>query len=568
MRFQRFIRTWTAALMMLGAAVIPSSSVSAADGAISADQRLSDGVLLYISIPDAKAAYASFQKTGMSQMIHDPELEKFRAHLVEKFNEAAKKAEDEIGLSTSDLISLFSGELSVAVVRPIGQPVGSVYFMDIGNNQATLDKIIAKIEEAVSKDDKVEKGTETIDGVTVNTYAITVNSDPSADRVNIAYLVKDQKLVVATGVSILESVLELWDGKGEETFAANPVYKEIIAKTSGKSGAAPAFKYFVDPIGLLATGLGMKQETQLYASMVYAPAFGLDKFKGMGGTVELATEEFDSVSRAMLYVDGPASGLLKIFELRPSISAPPAWVPADAGQFFAFDWNIQGAYEAIESIYDSFTGPGKFAEQVTNLSRQSGTDLHIKKDVIDVLTGQIQWYMVPSEDPSDLQGTLALGVTDAAKGQKLVDTVFNLTGGAETSDFQGTKFSSSAAGEENGAAAVKDNMILIAKSSDQLKLTLSGPAKAPLVSSPEYQQLAKIIPEKVSLLAFQDPADQLEMAYEKARSGEYDSLTEGNLDLTLLPPFNVLRKYFAPSATYYTPDENGTVGVQFSLKRK
>lgn len=568
MRFQRFIQTFAAAIMLIGAAVSPSASAFAADGAISSEQRLSDGVLLYLSIPDVKAAHASFQKTGMSQLIHDPELEKFRAHLVKKFNEAAKKAEDELGLSTSDLLSLFSGELSVAVVRPVGQPLGSVFFMDIGNHQATLDKIIAKIEEAVSKEDKVEKGTETIDGVTVKTYSITVSNNPDADRLNIAYLVKDQKLVVATGVSILESVLELWDGKGDDTFASNEVYKEIISKTSGKNGATPAFKYFMDPVGLLATGLGMQQETQLFASMVYAPAFGLVNFKGVGGTIELATDEYDSISRSMLYVDGPASGILKIFELRPTISAPPAWVPENAGQFVAFDWNIQGAYEAIESIYDSFTGPGKFAEQITNLSRQSGTDLHIKKDVIDVLSGQIQWYMIPSDSPSDLQGTLAIGVKDAAKGQKLVDTVFNLAGGADTSDFQGIKLTSSASGDENGAAAVKDNMILIAKSPEQLKLTLSGPAKAPLTSSSDYQALGKLIPQKVSLLAFQDPADQLEAAYEKARSGELDSLTEGELDLTLLPPFDVLRKYLSPSASYYVPDEHGSIGVQFSLKRE
>jgi len=555
------IRVFAATLALWGVCV----GSSFAQDKITAEQRLPDGVLLFVSVPDALAAHQNFKDTGISQLISDPALEAFRQQLIEKFQEVEEKAQDELGLSISDITSLFSGELTLAVLRPAGQTLGGVLFMDIGNHEDILKKLIAKAE-AADENEKVEKEVEKIDDLEVTTYSIAVRNDENADPVTISYFIKDQKLVVASSFSLLESVLDQWDGDSENSFATNAIYSEIIEKCTDED-SEPVLQYFIDPVGLLATGLGMNPDTQLFAGMVYSPAFGLHNFKGMGGTVELATKEYDSLSRAMYYVDGPASGILKIFELRPTISTPPDWVPADAGQFMAFDWNIKGAYESIESIYDSFTGAGKFAQMMTGLSQQAPGNLHIKKDIVDVLSGQIQWYLLSSAAPEDLSGTLAIGVNDAAKGQKLIDVVMGNIGESETTEFKGTQLSA-ASGEGKGAAAVKDNFILIAKTTDQLKLSLSGPARAPLLKSDVYQSIAKSIPEKVSLLAFQNPADQLAAGYEKARAGDYDSFTEGKLDLSVLPPFEVLRKYFTPSATYFTPDEHGTLGVQFSLKRK
>jgi len=562
MRFNRFIGVIaiTLALWNIG------RSPLFAQEEITADQRLPDGVLLYVSVPNVVAAHEKFKETRISQLINDPQLEKFRQQLVDKYNDAEKKVQEEVGIPISDITALFSGELTLAVVRPAGQSLGGVLFMDIGNHQDILDKLIAKAEEA-DEEKKAEKETEMIDGQKITTYTISSQEDASGEPVTVSYFVKDQKLVVASAVTILESVLDLWDGKSEDSFAGNAVYGEIIDQCT-EENSEPAVQYFVDPVGLLASGLGMNPDTQLFAGMVYSPAFGLNGFKGMGGVMEFATEEFDSISRAMYYVDGPASGILKIFEFRPTISAPPEWVPANAGQFIAFDWNIKGAYEAIESLYDSFTGPGKFAQVIDGLSKQEGSKLHIKNDVVDVLSGQIQWYLLPGNKPEDLNGTLAIGVKDAEKGQHLVDTVMELVGASEKSEFKGVQLSVGPGDGTQGAAAVKDNFILVARTPEQLKTTLTGPAKAPLVDSRSYDAIAENIPEKVSLLAYQNPADQLQAGYEKARAGEFDSFTEGKLDLSVLPPFDVLRKYFAPSASYFVPDEHGTLGVQFSLKRK
>jgi len=89
-----------------------------------------------------------FQQTAISSLIHDPALDAFRAQLVEKFEEGKRKAEEELGLALSDIGALFAGEFSIAVVRPVGQALGGVLFMDIGDNEDVLQKLLAKVEEA------------------------------------------------------------------------------------------------------------------------------------------------------------------------------------------------------------------------------------------------------------------------------------------------------------------------------------------------------------------------------------------------------------------------------------
>jgi hypothetical protein len=272
----------------------------------------------------------------------------------------------------------------------------------------------------------------------------------------------------------------------------------------------------------------------------------------------------------MYYVKQPTSGILKLFEFRPTITAPPAWVPADAGSYFAFDWNLKGAYEAVEAIYDSFTGPGKFAAQVNQLVQQGGLPLHPKTDVIDALSGKLEGYMISptGDDPKTLQAMVSLGLADKAKGQKLLATVSNLVGGA-SSDFQGLKVYGPPDADQPGAAAIKDDAVLISFNPEQLKLALTGkPASKPLVRSEAYAEIKKLIPEKVSILTYQNAADQLGTLYEKVRGGDLDSAVEGQFDFSVLPPFETLRKYLTPSAGYLAPDESGAIAVQFSLKRK
>ncbi|SFJ05884.1 hypothetical protein [Planctomicrobium piriforme] len=574
MRFSAVFRAWSGALALAGVLAFQASafqmSIARAaddDEVVLAEDRLPPGVLLYVTSPDVVAAYEQFQKTSASALINDPSLEKFRAQLLERYAEFQKEAEDKLKLPLADLFALFSGEISMAVVRPVGQPLGWVAFMDIGEHEETLDALLLKAEEAFDGE-KIAKETETIAETEVVTCTVTTSDAEDAQPVTVAYFVKDGMFVFGSDAEVLESVLTRWDGEHEETFAANEIYQEIVAKCVTNEDSEPSLIWYVDPVGLVASGLSMAPQTQNFAGMIYMPTLGLTGLKAFGGVQELATEQFDHVSRMLIYIDGPPTGVVKVFELRPSEVTAPTWVPADAGQYFALDWNIKGAYESIEAIYDSFLGPGKFAMATANLTKQAGVDLKLKADVIDVLSGKVQgYYSASAAAPEDFTGVISVGVTDPAKGQKLVDTVFQLAGGAKSADFEGTKIYEPANDTGKGVAAVKGNAIMISSTGETLKLALAARPANPLAATPEYKSVAKVIPKEVCLFSYQNAAGQFADVYEKARSGEFDGLVEGKLDFSVLPPFEEIRKYFGPNGAYYIPDESGAIGVQFSPKR-
>src|SRR5690606_7815316 len=97
-------------------------------------------------VPDVQAARDSFHKTSIGQLSKDPSLEDFFAQLMEKVDEFQEKAEESLGLSLSEVQGLFAGEVTVAVVRPVGQSPGGVVFVDIGDQERVFRKLIAKFE--------------------------------------------------------------------------------------------------------------------------------------------------------------------------------------------------------------------------------------------------------------------------------------------------------------------------------------------------------------------------------------------------------------------------------------
>jgi hypothetical protein len=567
MRFGAIVRTFIGSLAISCMIFGQASTGMSAEETIAASKRLPPGVLLFLTCPDISAAVDQIQNTSFAELTRDEAMQEFRQQLVDKFEDFKEEAEGKLEFSLSDIASLLEGEFSIAVVRPVGQAPGAVAIIEIGDHEDLLDKMLLKAEESFDEE-KIEKETETIEGTEVVTCKVTLSDKEDAEPSTFAYFVKDDMFVVGSAASLLETVLQRWDGKHEETLAGNEVYTHIMKKCSPNPRVKPAFSYFIDPVGLLATGMSLSPQGQLFAGMVYAPTFGLSSLKAIGGTVELATAEYDSISRSVYYVDGPIAGVLKIFEFRPTSAAPPSWVPADASHYLSFDWNIKGAYEAVESIYDSFSGPGKFAAMVDSLAQQ-GPGLHLKKDVIDVLNGKCQGFVVlNAEEPKETRFGWSIGVSDQEKAQKLVNALYDLAGGAETSEYEGLKLTVPADEDKVGATVVKDDAIFVANDEEALKLALAAKSESPLAESATYAPIAKLVPEKVNFLMFQNPGDQMKAGYEKLREGEYDGLTEGKLDFSTLPPFETIRKYLLPNTSYIVPIEKGILGVQFSLRNK
>ena len=504
-------------------------------------------------------------------------MQAFRDHLLSRLEEevgdGTNKFEDEFGFPMSDLASLLDGDGTLAVIRPGPGPLAAVAFLDTGDHPDILGQLQAKINEVLDAEPKVTTETDTIDGTEVTVHTIETG-EAQMPTVDVCYFIKDGQVVVSSSVVALESVLERWDGDHESTLADSRMYKSFMETCATSDGSVPDMIWFVKPVELTLGVLQSIPQTQFYGAMAagFLPQFGINTLRGFGGTVELNSDEFSSITRTLLAVDQPPRGIFKIFEFRPTLSEVPPWVPAAVGQYFAFDWNLQGAYDTVEQLYDTWIGrqPGSFDRTVVELTRNAdGFNLHLKDDVIDALSGRVHAYYTPPEnnDPSTVDVVAAIGIADQEKATRLIDFVLERAEAVREGNVAGREVKFVTAGEVDFAIAQTDDTIYVASGLNQLKQALSGEAaEGSLINSNNYAKAKPHLPAKYSFFSYQTPAESFRTVYEQARNGELDSTTEGEIDFSLLPPFAEIEKYFVPTFTYSKPTDDGTYSEQFSFQ--
>ena len=90
------------------------------------------------------------------------------------------------------------------------------------------------------------------------------------------------------------------------------------------------------------------------------PVLGLDGLAGIGGSMNIDTDQYDSISHMHVLLDNPRSGIIKMIALEPGVSKPESWVPADVAQYMTFHWKIETTLKTLAPMYDSLAGEGLF----------------------------------------------------------------------------------------------------------------------------------------------------------------------------------------------------------------
>lgn len=575
-------------MIVLATAMMLASQPAWSAEKVPSERLLPPNTYAYISIPNVPELKTNFSQTQYGKLRDDKAFEDFFKDVEGKVEELSKQIEEHVGLKLADLLAVPAGELSIAVVQPKGKAIGGVAILDFGKSESAVDKLLESAAKAAEKEG-AKKSEKEIDGTKVIIFdfpkagggeekkeedgdAGSAEKKSEAGR-QMAYFIRDSHLVVGSDVPVLESVLERWDGKSSETFAGNPAFTYI--QENSKSGSAqPALTWYVNPLDLVRAIIAMSSEANPQAAMVlgFLPALGVNNLKAIGGGMDLATAEYDSVSRTIMFVEQPTTGVLNVFQFPAVEQAPPSWIADDTTSYFAFNWDVTGAYNAIEALFDTFNGPGAFGGLIDSMAGQ-GPKLHIKKDIIDQLSGQMHVASdIPdADDPQKQRFLFAIDVKDEAKVKQVLESVSKSEGfPGETREFHGSTIyevdaPTPAGGAGKMGVVVANKHLLISNDVTRIdQLLLGDKDRKPLAQSAEYQKIAKNFPTKTSMLGFQRQDAQMRGVYEMLRSGEQGGI-EG-IDFKKLPPFEAVKKYLAATGSYAVPDKNGVLFVNFSLK--
>ncbi len=581
-----------ALLLAIGFAVLSMARTGLADEPVPSDRRLPKNVAAYMSLRDVTDFKSKFSKTLFGQMINDDALADFRADVVKHVNESSEKIEAELGVGLSDLLEIPHGEVAVAAVVLAGGKLSGVVLLDFGERQETVQKLLDKAAESLA--DNKKRIEEEVDDTKIVSFQDEQGEGNQKPQAVAAYFIKDSFLVVGTHGAALKDVLTRWDGKHDRTLADNDTYRYILDKCRDESSDAhPQAVWFLDAVTLVQSAIVSLPNLppQSAMAMTAVPLIGLDKFKGLGGTLDMARGEYDTINRTLIVLDRSDEGIVNMFQFDTMAMSPPKWLSSEWTSYMAVNWNAGKAYNAVETLVDRFTGPGTVSNAVQNLADSPETGgVHLKKDVIDQLTGLL--HVVEDDGASGGKSTangylFAIQVKNAAKARATLTKIAAIPslGKITEREFQGEtmyEIEIATGGDDDDddddegdsgkmAFVVTEGHLMIATDVRLLERVLRGVGdRETLADSADYKKIARKFPAKTNSIGFSRQDTQIKAAIDALKQLPLFGLTGGSdvldLDFSKLPDADLLKKYLPPSGSFMEQDQRGLKITSFSLR--
>jgi hypothetical protein len=578
-------------VLAAGLAVISAGRAAFAEESIPCEKRLPKNVLGYVSLRNVADFKAQWAKTLFGQLERDEALADFRGEIEKQITEASKKLEDQVGLSLSDLLAIPHGEIAAAALLGPGGKISGVLFLDFGEREEAIQKLLAKAADAF-ENDGAKRNEEEVEETKVIIFRKTNEEGDQKPQDAGAYFLKDSFLVLGTDLGALKNVLARWDGKHDRVLAENEVFRYIVDKChDDNADHLPQVTWFVDPVPLVQNMVANPQQGLGQMAMVAGaiPAMGFDKFRGMGGTFDLARGDYDMVTRSLFYLDRPAKGVVNLVQFEAGAQTPPKWLSSDWSGYSTIHWNIAKAYTAAEGLIDMFQSPGATAQLIQMLAdNEHSGGIHLKKDVLDQLTGTLH---VVDDDAGGKVGApggylFAAELKNVAAFRATLAKLAGLPGlKVDEREFQGETLYQVAMGggggddEDAGNAkpthlgfAIAEKHLMVATDVRLLERVLRGVGDAEtLADSAAFKRIARKYPDQTSAVSFSRRDSQLKQIYELLQQGRAGMLTGGPFDafdFSKLPDLEALKKYMPSSGGFMERDERGLKITSFSLRNE
>jgi len=578
------------------AACLSLSTTSAAETERpGAPHLLPSETLAYVRIANVPELVERFRDTAMGRIAADQQVQPFVGDLYRSAAEAFQVIEDRVGVPLHELLAIPQGELCAALVAAEQGRPQPVAFFDVGDHLFAAEQVIASAEEALAGQGAM-RTTKTIDKTD-----IVIHTMPGDRQRRIAYFVRDGVIGLSSDEQLLAQVLGVWDGDEVNSLAENRTFTAIMKRSVGFKDEPPQITWYVDPISLAKRATQGTFSAQAGISLI--TGLGFNGVKAVGGSLILATDEFDGIFHTHAMLENPRNGVLKMIAFEAGEVTPEPWVPKDAASYASLNWNVDKTYAELTRLYDTFRGEDAWQDQVLEpVGKRLGIDL--EKEVVEALEGRatmVTWMQRPARINS--QSRLgAFKLKDPAKSRATLDRVAaKFPERIKRKTYGGATYylAEVQAQGRNGqpdaeivrlptpCLAILGDYFLVTDSEkffEQVVITKSD-ASLSLANELDFKLIANKIQRqqgetKAGMISFNRPEEGFRTLYELATAGSTQSrlaaasennavfrALNGALTNNPLPPFAVLARYLAPGGALVTDDETGIHYTAFTLRR-
>ena len=549
-----------------------------------------------VSIPDTRELTKRFMNTSTGRMSQDPQMKPLITALYGAVVDAAAEVEQELGLTISEILEIPQGELTVAFVKVEGRRPAVVIFLDVGGQRSQARKLIDVAEKAL----KAEGHDRTVEDVSGTDIIGFDGIGPQKNR-QVSYFEKDDTFCFCLGEEpeALKDIIEAWDGGDVETLSKNQDFGAIMRRCAGSEDEFPLLYWFADPIAIVHEMARLQDSMESRVMLAALPVLGLDGVSGIGGTLAFDTSRYDAIMHAHLLLAEPRVGVVKMIALRPGDVTPERWVPVDCASYTTLNWDVQETYSTLSTLFDSFYGEGAFGRELER--RIIGpTGIDFEQDIIDSLDGRasmVVWFSRPVSMRS--QGIMiGLKLTESEPVEKVLEKVVKLAEGnivkrtfAGKTYYQPRPPRMADIPEDQRPPmpcfGVLDDSLLLSNNEAIFKHAVTSwiDKSKQLANELDFKLIASRARRQpggatASVFQFERPEESLRFGYELINAPTTrEGLARGAEDVAFLksvqralkenplPPFEVLRRYFAPTGAIVVDDNTGLHYMQFGLKR-
>ncbi|MDR2642527.1 MAG: DUF3352 domain-containing protein [Planctomycetaceae bacterium] len=385
---------------------------------IPADKLFPDSVKGFVAIQDLKLLAEQWKKTQIGVLLQDPIMKPFKDDFKEQLE---KRMENRLGLNLDGIEQLPSGEVAFGLIAIPEATPGYVFTMDTADRSKKVADYIERLTKkflAIGVKRSVEKyksdeiivftfpdknqeldknNTGNIDKPSVETTAPTRQrttartrtttrettekkenkplaavgkKDSNSDQQNVYYLLKADYLVISNQLHLIRLFADRIAAGNDvkNSLADVKEYQGVLNRCllDSREDALPLIHWYIEPLNygesmrvLLrhADSDRRKSKKSVFASLREQ---GFDAIQGVGGTVNIMTENREVAYRVFVHTVKPYRLAMKMFNLPNGTNfEPPQWIPIDAARFSAALVDPMMIFDNFGTLFDELVAQGE-----------------------------------------------------------------------------------------------------------------------------------------------------------------------------------------------------------------
>lgn len=352
----------------------------------------------FVSITDVDVLDAQWDRTQIATLLRDPVMEPFVADFREQLQDRFSRLRTRLGVSFDDLWGVPTGELAVAAVQPAQGQGALALLADVTDNVEGARDLLQTVSASLTKDG-AKRTERTVGQTTVIIFDLPKPEDqPNAREGQAVYfLAQDRGLLVASdSIQLIQQLLNNLYGQKGQTLSQSPAYQAVLAAVAARSGdSVPEIRWFVDPIDYGEVLQALRPEPApterrrkpKKTILDVLQNQGFEAVRGVGGTIEVATDTFEYRHRSAIYAPPPYENAMRIAKFPSSAEfAPEPWVPRDVATYATFRIDLSNAFDNFGPLFDELFGEGETGiwQEVLQSLREdpNGPQIDLREELI------------------------------------------------------------------------------------------------------------------------------------------------------------------------------------------